>query len=489
MASAKTRGAGLDHGLCAALARPLTGSQRSATEAYVRKLLDWQRTFGRWPAPVSAPDATPFVTLYAGGVLRGCFGSHEGKPGERLARAFVRALEDSRYGQVRAEERADLVAVVSYVTGVRTLDADRAHEQVEVGREGLGVTRDGHPPIVLLPSVARDQRAGPRQLMTILAKKCGVSDWRGAKLFAVTTDEVVVRSPTPRGAGRSRIRALTPRDQAAAWLARLVGDDGAVAFAVEARRRQLLPTGAMHHGRAASVVRALEQHGGYPTVARRATDWLAVAISDALGGKPVVGWPTDPAMVAGTLALAHMAGVPVGRALHEVAESEAVRQSAWHAAQVATALGREAPDSLWRACVAHLASTPWSPWTLLAARARGDAAVVEATAGRVVASLREGAPHEGGCGVAEVPETAVTALAVEALDGLSGGDVRRATERGRSFLRARQLLSGAIPGELDPEITNGSFAASPVVVDLLRCDVAGHAFSALFTRRRSSHSR
>jgi len=160
-----------------------------------------------------------------------------------------------------------------------------------------------------------------------------------------------------------------------------------------------------------------------------------------------------------------------------------VHRSAWHAAQVAAALGREAPDTLWQACVAHLGATPWAPWTLLAARARGDAAVVEATAGPVVSSLRESAPHEGGCGVAEVPETAVTALAVEALQGLPGGDVGRATKRGRSFLRARQLLPGAIPGELDPDISAGAFVASPVVVDLLRCDVAGHAFSALGDER------
>jgi AMMECR1 domain-containing protein len=477
MASPKARV--VDHGLCVPLARPLTGAQRTALTTHVRKLLAWQRSLARWPAPGVAPDATPFVSIYAGGALRGCFGSHEGSPGERLTRAFLRSLEDARYGLVRPEERDRIVAVVSYVRSIRPLDTERAHEQIAVGTDGVGMTKPGVSPAVLLPSVARDQKAGPRDMLAILAKKSGVADWREAKLFAVTTDEVVVRS------GERAARPLPPgrRDQAAAWLARLVGDDGSVTYAIDARGRRLLASGLMHHGRAASVVRALAGHPRYDGAARRASKWLAVSIEAGLQGKAVQGWPADPAMVAGTIALAHMAGVPMDRPLRHAAEGEDLRRSPWHAGQVAAALGRDAPESLWRTCVEHLGAHPWAPWTLLAARARADAEVTERTARAVIESLRENAPHAGGCRVAEVPETAVTALAIEALDGLEEPAARRAVERGRSFLRERQLVAPAIPAELDPELASGAFAASPVVVDLLRCDVAGHAFSALGRNR------
>ena len=58
------------------------------------------------PQPRAAPDATPFVSLYARGMLRGCFGSDEGRPHERVTRAFLRALDDVRYGGIRARPNA-----------------------------------------------------------------------------------------------------------------------------------------------------------------------------------------------------------------------------------------------------------------------------------------------------------------------------------------------------------------------------------------------
>jgi AMMECR1 domain-containing protein len=457
------------------LARPLSTVQRTALQVQLRKLLAWQRTLTRWPHAGRAPDATPFVTIYARGLLRGCFGCFEGDPGERLQRAFLRALEDSRYGGIRPEERGRLVVVVSYLRSVRPLDADAAEAAIEVGREGLVMTREGRPPGILLPSVARDRRAAPREMLTLLAKKCGVKDWRDARLSAVTTEEVVVRAGEPEVA----IRSHDPRADAAAWMARLVGKDGAVSFAVDARRRHLLATGAMHHGRAASVVRALREHGGYSAIAQRAAAWLQESIEAGVAGQPVEGWPTDVAMVAGTLALAKIAGLPVDRALREAAEAPGLQRSAWHAAQVAVALGRDAPPSLWKACADHLRERPWAPWTLLAARARRDASVIEAAARAVIDSLRREPPHMGGCGGREVPETAVTALAVEALEGLPDRAARDAVERGRAFLIDRQLLAPKVPAELNIDLAHGAFAASPVVVDLLRCDVAGHAFSVL----------
>jgi hypothetical protein len=465
----------VDHGLCVPLARPLGGAKTAAIRGYVRALIAWQADLGNWPSPVRAPDATPFVSVYADGVLRGCFGSHEGGPSERLARAFLLAVADSRYGMLRPAERARLSVAVSYVTSVRPLDAGRAAEELEAGLEGLGVTWRGRPPVVLLPSVARDERAGPRKMLDLLAKKCGVSDWRGASLFAVGTQDVVVR---PDGEGESAA-STDARAQAAGWIARLVAGDGAVAFAIDARGRKRIPTGRMHHGRTASVIKALREHGGHARVERRARRWLGEQIRRGIAGKAVEGWPEDTATVAGTLALAEMAGVDVRAELGEAARTESLRRSPWHAAQVVAALGREAPERLWRACVDHLGQQPWAPWTLVAARARGDGDVVAPAAQAAAESIRRGAPYDGGCRAAEVPETALTALVVEALEGLADSDAREAVRRGRAFLRGRLLTGDGVPPSLDAGLASGGFAASPVIVDWLRGDVAGHAFSAL----------
>jgi AMMECR1 domain-containing protein len=465
----------VDHGLCVPLARPLRGAHAAAIRRYVRALLDWQVSLEGWPSPVAVPDATPFVTIYADGVLRGCFGSHEGGPCERLTRAFLRALEDSRYGTVRPEERHGLAVAVSYVTSVRPIEAEQVHEQLAAGPEGLGLTVRGRPPVVLLPGVSRDERAGPRALLALLAKKCGVSDWRDAQLFAIRTEDVIVRAgdDTPHAA------EVDLRDQAARWLARLVDARGAIAFGIDARRRRRITTGLMHHGRSAQVIKSLREHGGHARAERRARAWLGEQIARGLAGKPLEGWPQDAAMVAGTLALAQMAGVEVERALGEAARAEELRRSPWHAAQVAAAMGRRTPEPLWRACVDDLAREPWAPWTLIAARARGDGDVVASTSRVLAESIRRVAPYEGGCSGPEVPETAVTALVVEALEGLAGADAREAVLRGRAFLRCLLLVGDHIPPSLDADLARGGFAASPVVVDLLRCDVAGHAFSAL----------
>jgi hypothetical protein len=408
-------------------------------------------------------------------VLRGCFGSHEGAPGERLTRAFLRALEDSRYGTVRPAERGRLAVAVSYVATIRPIDAGRVEDQLAAGPEGLGVTMEGRAPVVLLPSVCRDQRAGPRELLAILGKKCGVSDWRNANLFAVATQDIVVRS----GEDSPHATRADRRAEAAAWIASLIDRDGAIAFAVDARTRRRLSTGRMHHGRSASVVKALREHGGHEAAARGARAWLGEQIRKGVSGRHVDGWPDDVAMVAGTLALAQMGGVDVHQELGEAARAEDLRRSPWHAAQVVAALGREAPELLWRACLDHLAKEPWAPWTLFAARARGEGSVTERTSRAVAASIRAEAPYKGGCGASGVPETAVTALAIEALDGLPDMDARHAVRRGRAFLRGLQLVGDRIPPALDADLARGGFAASPVVVDLLRCDVAGHAFSAL----------
>jgi hypothetical protein len=234
----------------------------------------------------------------------------------------------------------------------------------------------------------------------------------------------------------------------------------------------------MHHGRAAGVVRALDAHLPHAAVAQRARAWLRGAIERALRGGAVDGWPTELAMQAGTLALAQMAGLDFTRELAELARAEALHASPWHAAQVVAALGTDAPAPLWDRCVADRATRPWAPWTVLAARARRDPGVVGDASRALVASLRSSSPNEGGCNTTEVPETALTALVVEALAGLDDADARAAVRRGRRFLSRLQLVGDAVPAPLDPALADGAFPASPVV-DLLRCDVVAHALQAL----------
>jgi hypothetical protein len=117
----------------------------------------------------------------------------------------------------------------------------------------------------------------------------------------------------------------------------------------------------------------------------------------------------------------------------------------------------------------------WAPWTAIAARARGDAAVLARCAPALVASIRDRAPHAGGCSARPVPETALTAVTVEALAPLAAA--RASVRRARAFLRAWQIPDEpAAP--LLPEIAAGAFPASPVV-ELLRVDITAHAMLAL----------
>jgi hypothetical protein len=84
-----------------------------------------------------------------------------------------------------------------------------------------------------------------------------------------------------------------------------------------------------------------------------------------------------------------------------------------------------------------------------------------------------------------VPETALTALAVEALAHERPAWARRAVERGLEFLERMQLVEGRIGAALDPQMAYGAFAASPVQ-DLLRSDITAHALLALASARAAS---
>jgi hypothetical protein len=267
------------------------------------------------------------------------------------------------------------------------------------------------------------------------------------------------------------------RRAAVAWLERLVDSDGHVAFAIDPRSRTRSATGVMHHGRAAVVVRALAEGGARAEVVRRAKERLERDIAGALAGRSVEAWPADPAVVAGTLALARMAGVKAPLEGYARARTEIARR-AWHAAQVVTALGRAAPPGLFRACTADLARRPWAPWTALAAARLGAARVLARSSSALVSSIGDSGPHEGGSRVTAVPEIALTAVCAEALAPLPSAEARSAAARARAFLRRWQLLPDRVPAALDPKLAIGAFPASPVA-DLLRGDITAHALLAL----------
>lgn len=455
----------------------LPGRARAQVQAYVRGLLRWQATFDAWPRAARVPDATPFVSLYAGGTLRGCFGAEEGPPAERLARAFVLASSDSRFGGTRREERARAVAQVTYLREPRRVDAARVERELEVGRHGIALVDAHARAIVLLPSVAREGRLDVDGFVRTMAEKAKVprAQWDGAGVFLFCTEEIPVRPHVERR-GPREVDAL---DAAAAHLARLVDASGDVVFAVDPRTGARTARGEMHHGRVAVAVRALAAHGRHARQVAQARERLAREVGAALRGRPVEAWPQRPDVVAGTLALVAMAGIDVRGELRAWVDGHPeLDASPWHAGQAVAALGPDAPAALWEACVRDLDAHPWAPWTAIAARARGDGAVLARCAPALAASIRERAPHAGGCSARPVPETALTAVTVEALAPLPAA--RSAVRRARAFLRAWQIPADP-PAPLLPDVAAGAFPASPVV-ELLRVDITAHAMLALGSR-------
>jgi AMMECR1 domain-containing protein len=455
------------------LDRPLRATGRRAVCADVRALLLWQRDFAVWTPPRNRVDAVPFVALYARGKLLGCFGSSEGTPADRLTRAFLRAMNDTRFGGVGEGDRDVLAAEVSYVQGTKAIDPTALEAVFEPGTHGLGVLSERGGPVVLLPGVARDHGYKARAMLDALVKKAGVTDPSSARFFSFETETVVARG------GEEREPAPSSGAAAAAWLAHLVQDDGSVLFARDARTGKALVTGEMHHARSAVALQALAADGGYAVKVKRARRRLARDAATALAGGSIVAWPSDPAKVAGTLAHLVRAGIDVRGALLAMASRSEVEAVPWHAGQVAAALGKEAPDSLWRACVRDVGLRPWAPWTLLAATQRDDLGVVDRVTPALIASIRSAPPHRGGAGVTEVPEVALTALTVEALRGVRATrEVKVAIARGKEFLERWQVKEACVPAPYDPDASVGAFVGSPIS-NALRGDVTGHAYLAL----------
>jgi AMMECR1 domain-containing protein len=416
-----------------ALGRPLARAERRALEKTLRALLAWHvdlRTFPRLP---KLPKASPYVSLYANGKLRGCYGSGEG-----IARAFLRAMTDSRYGGIAPEERAVIAADVAYVVRARPVRADEAAKILEPGIHGAGSIIDGVA-TVLLPSVARERGYDAPGFLDLLAKKTSRAQSEEGLVWLLDMDEVSSRG----------VREDDPMRGARTFLESLVLRDGRVAFEMNPSTGKLVHAGAMLHGRIAVAVEALAKLGSKKTKAART--WLARAIE-----KRGEGWPDRADMALGTLALAARAGLDVPLA-DEARRIDVASASPWHLAQVASVLGSETPEEIWSAVVRSLDARPFSPYALMAAIARGDAAITERCARAIIAGIPR--------------ETALASAAIEALLPLRTSDAKRAVRDWRTFVLERQVRD--VPAALHPR-TLGAFRASPIA-PILRCDVTAHA--------------
>jgi AMMECR1 domain-containing protein len=447
-----------------ALGRPLREVERRSLERGLRALLRFQRDLRAFPTMRGAPDATPYVSLYARGALRGCYGCAEGTPNERVARAFLLALADARYGGVHASDRDELAGEVTYITRARPVRADEIANALESGVHGVGLF-DDEASVVLLPSVARQHGHDASATLEVLAKKAKRAPLREGIVWVLDVDEVSSRGT----------RSQHGRRAAQAWLESLVDARGVVAFDMNGASGALGHAGPMRHGRAAVAIEALGALGSKKTRAARV--WLAREIDRGLRRGDVDDWPTRRDVVLGTLALASRAGVDVP--LEPFANAlRADECSPWHAGQAASMLGARTPKALWDRCVRDLEAHPFAPYTLFAAIARRDGVVIDRCTRALVSAIRTHAPFAGGASITATPETALTAVAAEALALISSASARRAARAARDFVRARQILD--VSAALHVR-TLGAFRASPIA-PIFRCDVTAHAALASFTR-------
>jgi hypothetical protein len=414
------------------------------------------------------------VSIYASGVLRGCYGSSEGPPGERIARAFLLAASDARFSFVTNQERRDVVAQLSYPIRARRRVPAELIPAIEIGTHGLAVALADGRCTAVLPDVACQHGLTASRFVAAARAKLGLPEGEpsGAEAYFTFDTEVV---SSARRTQRSEADACT---LGLDWLRRQVEADGSIHFGANARGGEPIPRGAMFHGRAATVIEALATRDGASSVVRRARAWLSHEVADALDGRRTTDWPEAVPQVAGTLALAIGAGVDVRDRLTDLARSAPeLAASPWHAAQVVAAIGPAAPRALWNACTRDLDRNDVAPWTLLAARRLGDHGVQAECERRLVRAIRSVPPHRGAVYGAHVPEIALTAMCITALRDSGEPASRAAVRRGRAFLTRWQYRSANAPAYVDQSAI-GAFPLSPVH-HVLRSDVTAHAALAL----------
>lgn len=414
-----------------------------------------------------ALPATPFVSIYERGRLVGCVGHDD------LGSALRVARSDPRFGGFRGDP-ADATVQVSILHRARPVPRARLARTLEVGTHGLVATKEDGNEVVLLPDVAADSQLGPQGMLDALVRKAGARSIDALSAIRLVTSERLVFRTMPPAVGVSTIAR-----NAARWLAARVADDGAIDFGVDARSGRVHRTGPFHLGRSAVVLAALKTQRGHRDEVQRAQRALEVSIEAGLAGEGD-GMPRDPAEQAGTLALARLAGVVgLDARLVALARTHAARiaEVPWFAAEVVAAIGGRAPEVVRAAALAPITRGEWAPWSVLAADALGERSLARSGRARVAGAIPARGPHAGGVRPKDVPEVALTALAVEVL--ARTGDHEAAVTRAVAFLERMAYTSpDATPAPLDPRLAFGAFPLAPHA-DFLRADVTAHALLAL----------
>ncbi|HET7539624.1 MAG TPA: AMMECR1 domain-containing protein, partial [Polyangiaceae bacterium] len=451
---------------------PLTGAERSFVHEELQTLLEFQHDLARWrpprPSPLRSKEATPIVSLYVLGELRGCQAYGAGPSDQRLARAFLAASADSRFAAFEQHERARIVAQASYARSLRRITAKDPSAEFVAGIHGLVLMVDAHP-VLLVPDVARDLGLDEEGFLSVLEQKSNLSrrQWPNFALYAFETERIVARSEPPLSRDEPLPAALN-------WLARQVESNGEVRFGFDSRSGTALQRGPLRHARAASVIQVLALDPTTESTAARARSWLGRELERAHSGHGVEDWPDDVAAVAATWALACLAGVRAQATLRSLASSAGLHAEPWHAAQVVAALGREAPNELWQTCVQSLDSQPFAPWTAIAAHRRDDRATFERAIGHLLEHLPS--PEFG-----FVSEPALAGLTLEALGLSENAEVRSRRANAFELLHRCQLWADCDPAAV-PAWVHGAFPLAPSQT-LLRCDASAHAALALASNR------
>lgn len=147
-----------------------------------------------------------FVSLhtYPDHELRGCIGfpvAHEPLFALLPQAARACAIHDTRFSAVLPDELANLLVEVSVLTPPKPIpseDAALREKAVRIGRDGL-ILQYGSSSAILLPQVAVEWNASPKQFLEMLCQKGGLPRdmWRSptAQLFTFSAQVFVEEKP------------------------------------------------------------------------------------------------------------------------------------------------------------------------------------------------------------------------------------------------------------------------------------------------------
>lgn len=165
---------------------------RVAWEALSRRIL-LNQSYSSVPVhPKLHKAGAAFVTLKAGGALRGCIGRLI--PAEPLYLtvaecAVAAATRDPRFEAVTPEELSDISLEVSVLTPLQVVEK---MTDIEIGRHGLYVEKSGYQG-VLLPQVAVELKLDREQFLSLTCRKAGLSPdaWKSGAVVKMFSAQIL----------------------------------------------------------------------------------------------------------------------------------------------------------------------------------------------------------------------------------------------------------------------------------------------------------